>query len=238
MGLRAMIYRFIHLSDIHFGQEKGGTLVTHDHIRRKLTADVKDFARHHGPASRILITGDIAYSGLPDDYKKAATWLEELTTAGGCHDETHVSTIPGNHDCDLKADTHQAKMISAQLRASAPELARATLHEINQDGEAASPFLPKLKAYIWGAQSDSSMTSDFASAAAVKQLTSREQFPGMWAGANHRRRPPTTLHFNILIDFEGHYPMCAHYGIWGKPSNRPQLAHFRCHLTLIKSMAG
>jgi hypothetical protein len=146
MGLRTMIHRFMHLSDIHFGQEKGGTLVTHEHIRMALTADAREFARLHGPASRILITGDIAYSGLTEEYKTATKWLEQLTAAAGCH-ETHVSPIPGNHDCDLKADTHQAKMISAQLRASAPELAKATLHEINLDGEAASPFLPKLKAY-------------------------------------------------------------------------------------------
>jgi hypothetical protein len=38
-------------------------------------------------------------------------------------------------------------MIYAQLRVSGPELVQAQLHEINEDGETANPFLPKLQAY-------------------------------------------------------------------------------------------
>ena len=29
-------YRFIHISDIHFGQEKNGTMVIHEDARKKL----------------------------------------------------------------------------------------------------------------------------------------------------------------------------------------------------------
>jgi hypothetical protein len=35
-----MTYRFIHLSDIHFGQ-RSGTVAKHDHIRKALLADAK-----------------------------------------------------------------------------------------------------------------------------------------------------------------------------------------------------
>jgi len=141
-----MVYRFLHLSDIHFGQEKNGTLVKHDQVRNALITDAKEFAKRRGPAARIIITGDISYSGKPEEYKTATEWLEKLTKACGC-EETHVSTIPGNHDCDRDAVTNQARMIYAQLRASSPELLQASLHGINQDGEAANPFLPKLRAY-------------------------------------------------------------------------------------------
>ncbi len=32
-----MVLRFLHLSDIHFGQEKDGTLITHDFVRDELS---------------------------------------------------------------------------------------------------------------------------------------------------------------------------------------------------------
>jgi hypothetical protein len=47
-------YRFIHLSDIHFGQERDGTLVIHEDARQKLIEDCADFARDNGPADGIL----------------------------------------------------------------------------------------------------------------------------------------------------------------------------------------
>lgn len=140
-----MAYRFLHLSDIHFGQ-KSGTVAKHDHIRNALLTDAKNLATKRGSVARILITGDISYSGKPDEYKTATQWLEKLTAACGCL-ETHVSTIPGNHDCDRDAVSKQAKMIYAQLRVHSPELIQATLVEINGDGEPANPFLPKLQAY-------------------------------------------------------------------------------------------
>lgn len=142
-----MVHRFLHLSDIHFGQEKNGKLVKHDYIRNALLNDAETLTKERGAISRILITGDIAYSGKTNEYKTANQWLEKLTKICGC-DETHVSTIPGNHDCDLDAISNQAKMIYAQIRLSKqPELAQAYLDGIIQDGEAANPFLPKLHNY-------------------------------------------------------------------------------------------
>ncbi len=142
-----MVHRFLHLSDIHFGQEqKDGTLVKHDHIRDALVGDAESLAKRRGVPSRVLVTGDTAYSGTVEEYKIANQWLEKLAKACGC-DVTDVSTIPGNHDCDRTAISNMAKMIYGQLRACNPELLQANLHNINADGEAANPFLPKLHAY-------------------------------------------------------------------------------------------
>ncbi|MEZ6064147.1 MAG: metallophosphoesterase [Planctomycetaceae bacterium] len=94
-------YRFIHLSDIHFGQEKNGTLVIHEDARQKLIEDCAVFVRDHGPADGILVVGDIAFGGQPAEYKKAADWLKAVAKAGGC-EEFAVRTIPGNHDIDRK----------------------------------------------------------------------------------------------------------------------------------------
>ncbi len=143
-----MVHRFLHLSDIHFGQEKkDGPMVKHDHIRAALVQDVAEFAKRRGKADRILVTGDVAYQGSSEEYKSATEWLDGLTKACGCK-EDHVSTIPGNHDCDRTAIKNQPRIICAQLRASGtPELLQAQLHEIHADGESANPFLPKLQAY-------------------------------------------------------------------------------------------
>lgn len=141
MGLR-----FLHLSDIHFGQEKDGTLITHDFVRDELIKDVKKLADQRGPASRVIVTGDVAYSGRSDQYGRATEWLEKLTNASGLGD-TQVSTIPGNHDCDLTAISNQAKMLQAQFRLKGADQVRADLHAIYEDGEAANPFLPKLQQY-------------------------------------------------------------------------------------------
>jgi hypothetical protein len=142
-----VVHRFLHLSDIHFGQEnKDGTIVKHESVRDALISDVKNLAKKRGPASRVLVTGDSAYSGKHDEYKTATKWLEKITAACGC-DETHVSPIPGNHDYDVSAITNQAKLVYAQFRASTPEQVQANLHGIARDGEASNPFLPKLQAY-------------------------------------------------------------------------------------------
>jgi Calcineurin-like phosphoesterase/GTPase-associated adaptor domain len=140
-----MTYRFLHLSDIHFGQ-KSGTVARHDHIRNALVNDARELAQKRGAATRILVTGDIAYSGKADEYEKATEWLEKLSVACGC-DETAVSTIPGNHDCARDAISTQARMVYATLRAHNADVLQATLAEIVQDGEASNPFLPKLQAY-------------------------------------------------------------------------------------------
>jgi 3',5'-cyclic AMP phosphodiesterase CpdA len=141
-----MTYRFLHLSDIHFGQEKKGTLPKHEFVRDALVTDAKSLAESRGAATRILITGDIAYSGKQEEFTRATAWLEKLTEACGCG-ETHVSTIPGNHDCDVQGISNQAKMIYAQLRLNTPEQVQANLDGIAQDDESANPFLPKLRAY-------------------------------------------------------------------------------------------
>jgi hypothetical protein len=60
-----MTYCFVHLSDIHFGQEKQGTLPKHEAVRKALLKDVKHLAEKRGRAARVLVTGDMAFSGKP-----------------------------------------------------------------------------------------------------------------------------------------------------------------------------
>ena len=52
-----MAHRFLDLSDIHFGQEKDGTLVRHDHVRNALVGDVKKLSVVRGPGIAHFCNG-------------------------------------------------------------------------------------------------------------------------------------------------------------------------------------
>src|SRR5208283_3538225 len=75
---------FIHLSDIHFSPRDDLSQFDLDQqIRRAVLEDLEqkhaDGARYDG----LLITGDIAYGGKQDDYKKAQQFLDEVFTRTG-----------------------------------------------------------------------------------------------------------------------------------------------------------
>lgn len=156
-----MPQRFVHLSDLHFGQEKHGTLPKHEAVRQAILKDVRELAEKRGAVSRILITGDVAFAGKTEEYKAAAQWLDELTRACGCQ-ETDISTIPGNHDCDRDEISASAKMIYGVLRSGSSQAAQAHMHDITKDGDSTNPFLPKLRVYrefasAYGCDLDSAM---------------------------------------------------------------------------------
>lgn len=102
----------VHLSDIHFGQEKGGQMRIHDDVKESLIEDVglavKDLEA--GRASGIIVTGDIAFGGRQCEYAQAAAWLDRVTDAAGC-DRTSIQVVPGNHDIDRSQITKATGMM-------------------------------------------------------------------------------------------------------------------------------
>jgi hypothetical protein len=89
---------FVHLSDIHFGQEKGSKIIVHDDVKARLIEDAADLVKKHagGRATGIIVTGDTAYAGKRDEYLDAAKWLDRLASAVDCP-KTAVQVVPGNH---------------------------------------------------------------------------------------------------------------------------------------------
>lgn len=67
-----MSHRFVHISDLHFGQETHGTSPKHEAVRKALLKDVKQLAEKRGAATRVLVTGDVAFSGKTEEFKVAA----------------------------------------------------------------------------------------------------------------------------------------------------------------------
>ncbi|MEI8211052.1 MAG: metallophosphoesterase [Planctomycetota bacterium] len=139
-------YRFIHLSDIHFGQEKHGTLVVHKDARDKLIEDCAEFASAHGPADGILVVGDIAYAGKQREYEDAAKWLKAVAQAGGC-EEYSVRTIPGNHDIDRTCINVYGRNAHQAIRQATLAQLDGVIEEHLAEAEVGNAMLPKVAAY-------------------------------------------------------------------------------------------
>ncbi|PXW28338.1 metallophosphoesterase [Paraburkholderia caballeronis] len=108
---------FVHLSDIHFGQEKnGGDVVVNEDAKQRLIEDAREeVAKLGGKASGVIVTGDIAYSGKEHEYRNAGAWLGELADAIGC-ERVKVQMVPGNHDMDRDKISVPIECVLAQVR--------------------------------------------------------------------------------------------------------------------------
>jgi len=108
---------FIHLSDIHFGQEKdGGLVVTNDDAKKRLLDDAAAEVTKLGrSASGVIVTGDIAYSAKYEEYAKAGEWLDQLAERVGCS-RLDIQMVPGNHDIDRDAITPVVKFHLDSIR--------------------------------------------------------------------------------------------------------------------------
>lgn len=96
---------YIHLSDLHFGQESGSTVHVHRDIRNRLIDDARELARADArPIDGVIVTGDVANAGKKAQYDEAARWLDCLCAAVGCR-KIDVVVVPGNHDVDRESIT-------------------------------------------------------------------------------------------------------------------------------------
>ena len=107
---------FVHLSDIHFGQEKGGDFWTHNDAKERLIDDVRSMVKTFGAerATGIIVTGDIAYAGRAEEYRDAAAWLDRVAEAAGC-EITDIQVVPGNHDVDRDEITAATEMMLSKI---------------------------------------------------------------------------------------------------------------------------
>ena len=112
---------FVHLSDIHFGQERDERVHIHDDVKRELIEDARKVVRKlpGGMAHGILVTGDIAHSGKPEQYKEAGEWLDRLAAAVQC-EIYRIQMVPGNHDVDRDKDSASSSHLLGVLKAGGP----------------------------------------------------------------------------------------------------------------------
>ena len=109
---------FVHVSDIHFGQEKDDRVHIHADVKQQLIADAKEVVSKiaGGNAHGILVTGDITQSGKWAEFEDAGKWLDELAASIGV--EIHrVQMVPGNHDLDRSKLSFAGQHILDHIRA-------------------------------------------------------------------------------------------------------------------------
>jgi len=109
---------FVHVSDIHFGQERDHRLHTHNDVKQQLIEDAREVVAKipGGIAQGILVTGDIAQSGVKAEYDEAGKWLDALANSIGVPINC-VQMVPGNHDLDRSKLTPAVKNMLDQIRA-------------------------------------------------------------------------------------------------------------------------
>jgi predicted phosphodiesterase len=112
-----MAIAFVHLSDIHFGQERGGAVVVHDDAKARLIEDLAKMVETlpEKRAAGVIITGDIAYAGKAEEYKVAAAWLDQIAAAAKCA-ITDILVVPGNHDIDRDEVSNSAEWQLSEIQ--------------------------------------------------------------------------------------------------------------------------
>lgn len=89
--------RLLQLSDIHWKKQLDPADDYTD-IRDLMLQDLGYYCQRTGNNfDKILICGDIAFSGSADEYKRANSFIRELCKTVDCKTE-EVYTVPGNHD--------------------------------------------------------------------------------------------------------------------------------------------
>ncbi|WP_217550278.1 metallophosphoesterase [Pantoea sp. GbtcB22] len=88
----------LHLSDIHFRKSEIATAQDPNiHLRNELIRDVEEQCEQLGPPDVIIVSGDVAFAGAPEEFEFASQWLSELCQRSGSSMKS-VFVVPGNHD--------------------------------------------------------------------------------------------------------------------------------------------
>lgn len=140
---------FLHLSDLHFRQGVSNTQFDRDaDIRRQLERDVEQKAHLEGLSiDAILISGDIAFAGQPEEFEMARKWFDALADQLNVHGRRQF-WVPGNHDSDRGVVRKDAtlRMMHRDIRANRDE-ATERLYNLLRDNDAAERIYRPLAAY-------------------------------------------------------------------------------------------
>src|SRR5258708_13300672 len=140
----------LHVSDIHFRAPDclDPNLDPDRPYRTMLLQDVRIMVADLGSVGAILIGGDIAFKGAPQEYQTAMVWIRELAAVAGCPPE-RIFAIPGNHDVDRSVIVGSPAVRNAQsaiARAAAERRERELRNQIG-DRDTKRALLSPIKAY-------------------------------------------------------------------------------------------
>lgn len=139
--------RLLHLSDIHFRapwclnprEDRDST------VRQLIIDDAISFKdKSNINFDAILVTGDIAYSALAEEFESADNWFTELSSALGIAPSS-VFVVPGNHDinrrcADKLSVQANKKIILAERGENRLETFSTALKDPNMGASLLEPF--------------------------------------------------------------------------------------------------
>jgi hypothetical protein len=101
-----------------------------------------------GRVGALLVGGDVAFKGHPDEYATAKVWIAELAAACGCPLE-RVFVIPGNHDVDRSIINRTPAVRNAQaaIMSAASQHREGVFRTQFTDAETGRALLKPLEAY-------------------------------------------------------------------------------------------
>jgi 3',5'-cyclic AMP phosphodiesterase CpdA len=103
---------WLHLSDLHF---RADTSYDENIVLRALLRDVEERIGRDGlRPDFVAVTGDIAFSGRPDQYALARSFFDDLSAATGLGRD-RLFLVPGNHDVDRGKISRGAQGIADSL---------------------------------------------------------------------------------------------------------------------------
>jgi hypothetical protein len=141
----------LHLSDIHFRKDRAGD--PHDpdaDLRNELERDLRTIRttlvqRVDG----IIVSGDIAFGGQPEEFEFAEGWLERLRELIDCPKDS-IMVSPGNHDVDRSVIPQggEIDLLHEEIRSAADLQTRdERIAAILRDGEKGEKMFKPMEAY-------------------------------------------------------------------------------------------
>lgn len=115
----------LHLSDIHFRQNKPNWVAD----KAALIAACTYSSLPDATAVFVVVSGDIAFSGMADEYLIARQFLDALKSEV-LKEKTvplHFVFAPGNHDCNFKRDNAARRAMLESARADIQKLEDNTI---------------------------------------------------------------------------------------------------------------
>lgn len=104
----------LNVSDIHFKYPRCVRGTDPDKpFRTQVIFDVRDMRESLGDVGAILVTGDIAATGIKEEYDAAYEWLMKLAAESGCR-ESRIYVVPGNHDVNRQDSVSDPTIASTQ----------------------------------------------------------------------------------------------------------------------------
>jgi predicted phosphodiesterase len=126
------------LSDIHFRKSEIETAQDPNfHLRNELLLDAEQLCKTLGKPDVVLLSGDIAFAGGPQEYQFATAWLSKLCARCGA-EMNAIFVIPGNHDVERRAaDKRLVQMLHKEIKGASDITLDVILHGFLTEKETA-----------------------------------------------------------------------------------------------------